>query len=74
MNIALRLLKKHDGYTHGVKLEIISGILNVHPIIVSNGLKENDKRFYENYDPNQTFEALIDRFKDTKEHTLTWAS
>ena len=62
------LLHEHVGCANVTTLTTLNYFCDYHVRITPTALERNDKKWKEAYDPNQTFETLIDQVEDAMEH------
>ena len=61
----IRLLRdKYIGYANVTTLQMLTHLHNSYARISQFELEENDKRFKQQWDPNQPFEVIIDQIED----------
>ena len=58
------LRDKYIGYTNVTTLQMLTHLYKSYARISQFDLKENDKRFKQQWDPNQPFEVLIEQIED----------
>ena len=61
------LRHKHVGYANVKTITMLNHLCDSYARITLIDLEENDKRLKESYDPNETFETLIDQVEDAME-------
>ena len=64
------LRDKYIDYANVTTLQMLTNLYNYYARISQFDLKENDKRFKQQWDPNQPFEVLIDQIKDAIDYAV----